>query len=338
MTMIKKNEKRIEYMDIVRGICIIYMIAGHIDFGVQFDHYIHAFHMPLFFLLSGLFWKKPDNLKKYLIKISKKILAPYFIWALIFLLINQYTFLGIKTESLLMNIKTVLTTNNVGIPIAGALWFLTAFYISNIIFTFMKCKIEKEKIVAWLSGACLVMGMYLQKWTNINLWWSMNASLTGIGLMMIGYYFQKEKIISKLLVPNNFYLGLLIIIHVILVLESGYVNMRTNNYPSIIVFLGNIIISLIVYGSIAKKIEENKIVSKIKNYLMLLGRESMIPLCLNQFVILILNRYIYQNIVSFFSKDFIIIPRVFIALLAVMIITIMTKVLSASKCKALFGK
>ena len=56
-------KKRIEYIDIVRGICILYMIAGHIDFRcVAFDHYIHAFHMPLFFLFSGFFFKKPDHL------------------------------------------------------------------------------------------------------------------------------------------------------------------------------------------------------------------------------------------------------------------------------------
>lgn len=44
-------KKRIAYIDILRGIGILLMVMGHVGFGSRFSHYIHAFHMPLFFVV-----------------------------------------------------------------------------------------------------------------------------------------------------------------------------------------------------------------------------------------------------------------------------------------------
>ena len=50
--------KRLTYMDIFRGMGIILMIMGHVGFGKVFDHFIHAFHMPMFFFISGFFYNR----------------------------------------------------------------------------------------------------------------------------------------------------------------------------------------------------------------------------------------------------------------------------------------
>lgn len=65
----KINDKRIEYVDIYRGIGIILMIMGHIGFGGKFDIWIHAFHMPMFFFISGFLHKeKMMDMKTFLKK------------------------------------------------------------------------------------------------------------------------------------------------------------------------------------------------------------------------------------------------------------------------------
>ena len=45
-------KKRIEYIDVYRGLGIILMIMGHIYFGKLFDIFIHAFHIPMFFIID----------------------------------------------------------------------------------------------------------------------------------------------------------------------------------------------------------------------------------------------------------------------------------------------
>ena len=47
------KQVRIDYIDLFRAFGIILMIMGHIKFGGNFDKWIHAFHMPTFFFVSG---------------------------------------------------------------------------------------------------------------------------------------------------------------------------------------------------------------------------------------------------------------------------------------------
>ena len=52
------HAERLDYIDIFRALGIILMVMGHIGFGSKFDKFIHAFHMPMFFWISGFFHKK----------------------------------------------------------------------------------------------------------------------------------------------------------------------------------------------------------------------------------------------------------------------------------------
>ena len=327
--------KRIYYLDIVRGICIIYMIAGHIGFqSVEFDHYIHAFHMPIFFVIAGIFSKKISNVTEYLKKMSKKLLIPYFFWAFLIIIIDNKTTIGTHI-GIKNGLKIVLTTNNNLIPIAGALWFLTSFYICHILFSMIQTYIKKETIKYFIIILMTIVGVYLYKFTSINIWWSMNSSLVGLGLMEIGYLLKKNNWLEKVLFHNNIILVGLIIINSILIMKTGYVNMRTNNYPNIILFLTNIIMSIIVYMNISIRMEKFTLIS---NWIKLLGKESIISLCLNQLIILIFNTLLYNYLFSIFGSYHIIIVRLIIFMASLITITLLTKYLKESKLKIIFGK
>lgn len=62
--------------DIIKGIGIILMIIGHLT---QYaTNIIFSFHMPLFFILSGYFYKQTD-IKSGLINDAKRLIIPYII-------------------------------------------------------------------------------------------------------------------------------------------------------------------------------------------------------------------------------------------------------------------
>lgn len=46
--------KRIDWIDVAKGIGIILMVMGHTSMPDAINRWIYSFHMPLFFLLSGL--------------------------------------------------------------------------------------------------------------------------------------------------------------------------------------------------------------------------------------------------------------------------------------------
>lgn len=54
MEQTKTVKKRIDYLDIARGIAIILMIIGHVVSGYK-RVIIFSFHMPLFIIISGIF-------------------------------------------------------------------------------------------------------------------------------------------------------------------------------------------------------------------------------------------------------------------------------------------
>lgn len=75
----KQNES-VGYIDLLRGFGIICMVMGHIGFGTLFDKLIHCFHMPMFYIVSGYFYHKPDDGKNYFKRKVNTLLKPYLIF------------------------------------------------------------------------------------------------------------------------------------------------------------------------------------------------------------------------------------------------------------------
>ena len=77
--------ERVHWIDIAKGIGIIFIIYAHMLAGNDFRHLFYSFHIPLFFFLSGAVYnhKKYVNLFTFLKKSAKGLLLPYLIFAFI---------------------------------------------------------------------------------------------------------------------------------------------------------------------------------------------------------------------------------------------------------------
>jgi len=66
------------WIDQARGLSIFLVVYGH-NFPFC-EPYIYSFHVPLFFLIAGLF--HPDKVgRDTVIRRAKMILTPYFVWS-----------------------------------------------------------------------------------------------------------------------------------------------------------------------------------------------------------------------------------------------------------------
>ena len=164
--MIRREEKmkRINKIDILRAIGIILMVLGHVfDFFGKFDRYIHTFHMPLFFIISGyLFRSKLDcKLSKLISQKAKRLLIPYISFAAINYV--AWFFLERGEESWLTPLVRLVTYNTSGLPICGALWFLTALFWAEVFYLVIDRVVKNDKkrmlivftvafIVSWLQN------------------------------------------------------------------------------------------------------------------------------------------------------------------------------------------
>lgn len=117
--------------DLIKGIAIVLMVYGHLTMvgscaGVQncVKGWIYSFHMPLFLLISGMFFSSQGELAAKLNKLFFRIVVPYVVFISFYLIgLKLIQNLGIPTsnappESVIGFVKTVLFYPR------GGYWFL----------------------------------------------------------------------------------------------------------------------------------------------------------------------------------------------------------------------
>lgn len=125
--------KRIEYIDIARGLGIMLVVMGHNDFSLVsplFYKFIYSFHMPLFFFLSGIFFKPQISLLTLVQLRFKSLLKPYLVTILLIFFMSL-SFTKIDIYSATIHVIKALYANGHYIDWAQ-LWFLPHLFALNI--------------------------------------------------------------------------------------------------------------------------------------------------------------------------------------------------------------
>ncbi len=320
--------QRISYLDILKGIGIVYMIMGHTWFGENFDYYIHAFNMPLFFIASGFLYteKKQITLKEYCKKKAKSLLIPYIIFAIFHYII--YVMININNQvDFCAPIKSILWSNFYGkMPISGALWFLTALFFTEVIHEILIKYIKNKKIFCAMVLILFILGTIMEQ----RLPWGIDIAFVGLGLFVVGRLLgtYKDKIINK---NNNFFIIItVLVLNGAMIFLNGYVNMRISEYSNILLFIINAVVATIGYMKLSCFLEKFKF-AKVFEFI---GENSIIYLCLNQILIFILAKLL----VYFKVNENITVYTTVIFLGTIIILSGITTVVNHTKLKKLFGK
>lgn len=81
--LIKENaytgSNRITEVDILRGICMIAIVIGHMGV-LKLKKFVYVFHLPVFFILSGYFFESSKNLGfgTFVRKKVSQLIVPYY--------------------------------------------------------------------------------------------------------------------------------------------------------------------------------------------------------------------------------------------------------------------
>ncbi len=152
---VENETKRFEYIDALKGFAIFCVLWGHsiqyLKNGYNFFsnpvfEFIYSFHMPLFFMVSGFFFRSSLklNLKNFLYKKGIQLLLPGVISAVMFCII-ELSLTGIN------DIDNWLKYLYLSFP-----WFLRELFISYFI-VYASLKILKKDWLACLLSICFVL-------------------------------------------------------------------------------------------------------------------------------------------------------------------------------------
>lgn len=77
------QKKRINYIDVAKGFGIICIVFGHVMKSSFLRQVIFAFHVPFFFLLSGMTYQCKQDKKQFYLDKFTRLLIPYYSFSLI---------------------------------------------------------------------------------------------------------------------------------------------------------------------------------------------------------------------------------------------------------------
>jgi len=190
---LEKTKKRIKWIDQVRGLSIFLVVYGH-NFPV-IEEYIYTFHVPLFFLISGLFHPVLES-KNLISKRFKSIMIPYFLWSSLLFLF--WLFFGrFYGDSLEYNLSVL--KNFIGIFYAQGgrdymdwgipMWFLPTIFLTFIAFYIIR-QIRQLYLQLIVLGVFIGIGFMLPNLFHIHFLWSFDVALVALMFYSLGFFLK----------------------------------------------------------------------------------------------------------------------------------------------------
>lgn len=237
--------QRIQYIDLAKGLCILLVVSYHVfhyyNCLPDFVRSLSCFRMPLYFFLSGLFFKEYEGFIGFFLRKVNKLLIPFAFFYLVtsFALPNiLHDFFG----------YTVLFKQSLGISGLWAfitkerfandpIWFLWVLFLVNIYFYVILLLAKKitnnpKKLPAIITVFCFSIGLIgsVILSCRLNLLAFLDSAMSALPFFAIGYLFNKY---SDILVPNKWdkYLPLVIIVcFTIIYFFGGHCSYRINEF------------------------------------------------------------------------------------------------------------
>ena len=294
----------IRWINNLKGFGILLVVLGHLIPREGFGQWIYAFHMPLFFYLSGYLFSirsktawggvKPQFLR---------LMAPFYFWSVICLAINFIVatiWYPDKIHKLVVyTAHVVLGGGQNGIKELGLsffpIWFLPPLFFSNLLFIFMNKNI---KSIAWkfMMTAVLSVGGILLFFIHRTLPFRLDVTLLVIPFVWAGFY--HDRIVRKL---NKSQWGVIMIItgtlvNILNIILSGILSvevvLQTIGNPMLFFFSAWLIIvgTFILFENLLQE-------SSISEYF---GKNSMVIMTFHFPIIFFLKREIPLDDFSIF--------------------------------------
>ena len=289
------NSNRIDYIDVAKGLCMVLVVWQHthtyyLDLETG-EHWLESFRMPLFFLISGMFFKTYGSFTEFLKKKANTLIIPFlfFYLTLSVLLPNILYAIGYdglrESSSLgwgsLFNCIFEKTYSN------SPVWFLLALLWLNFLFygiCYVSLKIGESKyyLVASLSAFCGLIGFFLGV-NKVFVWANIDNALTACPFFCFGYLLKKSGKVDN--PPNTKILIWTIIIGLIItMLFSHGLSFKQNKWEidDLLPLYGCGIIGSLSIIALSKIVESSRL---LKFY----GHNTLIILCMQMPVIQAVN-------------------------------------------------
>jgi fucose 4-O-acetylase-like acetyltransferase len=205
----EKND-RILWVDFARVIGIWLVILGHMMIPKYFEQFIFAFHMPLFFFISGYLEKSNNGIKGIITNGIRTLLIPYVILYTMFFICNIVgLFFGVQkynnepltdiiAKPIIGMVFGIGRSTGYSTMINVPLWFLLGLFCTKILHGII-IVVSKRCIAYYVAaiGVCIVI-MFGLKFLNLPLPFSMTCAVLAFPYFAIGNIIRQYELIKSI--------------------------------------------------------------------------------------------------------------------------------------------
>lgn len=290
------SKERISWIDVARGIGILLVIYGHGLNAHSYRYLIYAFHMPLFFFLSGLVFRKKED-EPFIVFIKKSVrnlLLPYFIFS--FLSISFW--IALNYQELTLDVITKQITSifygngtNGWLAFNTVLWFLPCLFVTRILFRLMTGMTHKTSVLfSFLILSSLFGYFFSQIFPTSKLFFGIEVALTAVVFYGLGFLWnylpekalqtlQKYSVLSFCLV----FIIFLLTANLTYILYGLQIDMRANRLQHFGLFYASALTGITGTILVCQRFGTNKLLAY-------LGRNTMVLFVWHLIVFSIITR------------------------------------------------
>ena len=190
------TQKRIQFIDVARGIGIISIMLGH--FGIfSIVRVLYTYSIPLFYLITGYFFDENASALQFTKRKARTLLVPYALTSVVIILLGTLIGLFKNDFQTPLKIWTYAAFYGSGSTWAepyyikgiGPIWFFLATFIGCVILRSLQKNSLSFRLIVILSA--FVFGCLTSKY----LWlpFSIQSGLCSVLFIYLGYVFRKKK-------------------------------------------------------------------------------------------------------------------------------------------------
>lgn len=297
------DSKRVDYLDIAKFIAITIVCLGHIGLPKTLSNLIHIFHMPVFFIVSGMCYNenKYQDFSKFICNKIKTLLIPSFVWSFfMYIFWRIYCIFEMRGEPVsVLEFFVLLLTKDANASMFGNLgviqWFFTSLFFAEILFwLLLKAvgKIKANKNILLVGGILLliVLNQLYSMVTSTNRL-GIGTSIMATVFLVIGYLYKINK--TDISLQKQIISFLVAGVLLILVWRiNGETNMRTMDYNNVLLFIVGAVSGSYIIIQTSRLISAYGKEYKVYKWMLYIGRNTLIVLIFNRFIQFTLIRFL----------------------------------------------
>ncbi|MGN0213741.1 MAG: acyltransferase family protein [Muribaculaceae bacterium] len=288
------NKKtRIEYFDFMKGLCIILILAFHIDpdkmFPGQLNPMLQSFRIPMYYFLSGIFFKTYNGFVDFARHKVNNIIVPYLFFMFLTNIIHCISFHTVgycQWEPIAFADPILRREYHYNTP----LWFLLSLFEVNIIYYVLNTLLKKRVLIYSTIAVLAFLGWYFRHTPFLNNQIFFDTALIALPYFVFGSEIKRIGFVEKNTKFDKWGIITIIPVFVFVYFTSSEINLFEQRLPNFFPIL-YIVPFIAVFGLFwfCKNLPKIPVI----NYI---GRYSLIVLGTHSIIILVIRSTVFKVI------------------------------------------